>query len=417
MPLTPGEVNLVDLSFWEEKIKIAPQLGKTLGARLRLYLTPPTTFLMKIVPHLGRMLGVRLRVHPTWAIAFILIIAMVVTQFPEAYPFWQRIILGVAASLLFFIAVGIREIILGFLALNRGIPVKRVTLFAFGGLSQIQITEKGTLPALELLLVAAGLLINLIIAGIFYAVYSALVNTANVIASGLILWSAYMYFMLALFHFIPGFPLDGGRLLRLLLWKFTGDYERATTIASWAGQGFGIIFVVLGILLLVLVSQWFNGLALIFVGLILYLAATQSRRQTALRQALQHIAARDIMAGESLITTPQLTVSQLVNDYILVTGERYFVVAERGKLEGIVTTRDIKRVPKKRWDSTKIGEIMTPASKLKTVHGRQSAASVLEQMDELGIEQIPVLEKDEVIGVVTRESLIRLDKVRTELRM
>jgi CBS domain-containing protein len=370
---------------------------------------------MRIVPHLGRILGVRLRLHPTWAIAILLIIAMVVTQFPEAYPFWQRIALGVAASLLFLAAIGIREIILNFLALHRGIPVKKVTLFAFGGVSQI--TKEGTLPVLELLLAVVGLLTNLIIAGIFYAVHAVLVNTANVMIAGLILWLAYLYFMLALFHFIPGFPLDVGRLLRLLLWKVTGDYDRATGIASWAGQGFGLLFIVVGILLLVLTRQWFNGLVLIFVGWILYLAAAQSRRQTALRKALQHIAARDVMARESIITAPQLTVGQLVRDCILVTGQRYFVVAEGSKLQGTVTTHDIKKVPKKRWDSTKISKIMTPASELGTAHAQQSAASVLEQMDELRIDQIPVLEQDEVIGVVTRESLIRLDKTRTELGM
>jgi len=370
---------------------------------------------MRIVPHLGRVLGIRLRLHPTWAIAIPLIIAIVVTQFPEAYPLWQRMILGVAASLLFLAAVSIREIILNFLALSRGIPVKRVTLFAFGGVSQI--TKQATLPLLELLLAAAGLLTNLIIAGIFYAVHSVLVNTANVMIDGLILWSAYMYFMLALFHFIPGFPLDGGRLLRTLLWKAIGDYDRATGIASWAGQGFGLLLIVGGILLLVLAGQWFNGLVLIFVGWVLYIAAAQSRRQTALREALQGIVARDIMARECPSTTPELTLGQLVRDCILVTGQRYFVVAEGGKLEGIVTTRDIKRVPKKRWNSTQIGEIMTPASELKTAHAQQSAASLLEQMEELNIDQMPVLEKGVVIGIIARDTLIRLDKTRAELGM
>jgi CBS domain-containing protein len=394
-------------------MRTVPHLGRTLGIRLRLYLTWAIAFLMRIVPHLTRMLGVRLRLHPTWAIAFPLITAIVVTQFPEAYPLWQRIILGVAASLLFFIALSIREIILNFLALNRGIPVKRVTLFAFGGLSQI--AKEGTLPVLELLLAVAGLLINLIIAGIFYAVHSVLVNTAHVMIDGLILWSAYMYFMLTLFHFIPAFPLDVGRLLRMLLWKATGDYDRATDIASWAGQGFGLLLIVGGILLLVLAGQWFNGLALIFVGWILYLAAARSRRQTALRKALQGIVARDIMAKECPSTTPELSLDQLVRDCILVTGQRYFVVADSGKLQGIVTMRDIKRVPKKRWNSTKISKIMTPASELKTAHAQQSAASLLEQMEELNIDQMPVLEQDEVIGVVARDTLVRLDKTRAEL--
>ena len=397
---------------WKKIIKTMPHMG----TRLRSYLTAVIASPLKLAPIINRMLGVRLRLHPTWAVAFILIIAMVVTEFPEAYPLWQRIILGIAASLLFFIAVGFREVILNFLAINRGIPLQRVTLFAIGGLPQI---PKGdTRPLLELLMVAAGLLVNLAIAGILYTVHSALVNTTNVIIDGIILWTAYLYFLLAIFHFIPVFPLDGGRLLRVLLWKLTGDYDRATNIASWAGQGLGFLLIAFGILLLVLSRQWFNGLTLIFVGWVLYLAAAQSRRQTALREALQHIAARDMLSGENpIIATPQLTIGQLVRNCILVTGQRYFVVAEEGKLLGVVTIHDIKRVPKKRWNRTKISRVMTPAGQLRTASAQQSAASLLEQMEELGIKRMPVLENDEVIGVISRDSLNRLKKTRVELGM
>jgi Zn-dependent protease/predicted transcriptional regulator len=397
---------------WKEIIKTIPPLG----ARLRLYLASAIASTMKIGPVLNRMLGVRLRLHPTWAVAFILIIAMVVTQFPEAYPVWQRIILGIAASLLFFIAVSFREIILNFLAINRGIPLQRVTLFAIGGLPQI---PKGdTQPILELLMATAGLLLNLVIAGILYAVHSTLVNTTHVLINGIILWTAYLYFLLTLFHFIPVFPLDGGRLLRILLWKLTGDYDRATNITSWAGQGLGLLIIAGGILLLVLSRQWFNGLILVFVGWVLYLAAAQSRRQTALREALQHIAARDLMSGESpIIAVPQLTIGQLVRNCILVTGQRYFVVAEEGKLLGVITIHDIKRVPKKRWNRTKVSRAMTPASQLKTASAQQSAASLLELMDEIGIKRMPVLEKDEVIGVISRDNLNRLKKTRVNLGM
>jgi len=397
---------------WKEIKKTIPPLG----ARLRLYLASAIASTMKIGPVLNRMLGVRLRLHPTWAVAFILIIAMVVTQFPEAYPVWQRIILGIAASLLFFIAVSFREIILNFLAINRGIPLQRVTLFAIGGLPQI---PKGdTRPILELLMATAGLLLNLVIAGILYAVHSTLVNTTHVLINGIILWTAYLYFLLTLFHFIPVFPLDGGRLLRILLWKLTGDYDRATNITSWAGQGLGLLIIAGGILLLVLSRQWFNGLILVFVGWVLYLAAAQSRRQTALREALQHIAARDLMGGESpIIAVPQLTIGQLVRNCILVTGQRYFVVAEEGKLLGVITIHDIKRVPKKRWNRTKVSRAMTPASQLKTASAQQSAASLLELMDEIGIKRMPVLEKDEVIGVISRDNLNRLKKTRVNLGM
>lgn len=368
---------------------------------------------MRSLPNLGRIFGVSIRLHYTWPVAFVLITAMVVTQFPEAYPLWQRITLGIAASLLFFISVSVREFVISLTAISRGIPVKSITLFVFGGVSQI--SKEATLPILELLVAVAGLLSSLVIAGVFYGIYAVLVNTGSIVIAGLIQWLAFIYFMLFLFHFIPGFPLDGGRVLRALLWKVIGDYERATLIASWTGWGIGLLCIVGGILLLIVERQWFNGLVLAGMGWALLTAAAQSRRQAVLHEALQSIIVQDLMTKEYPLITPQLSLGQLVRDYIIVTGRRYFVVVDGVKLLGIVTMRNIKSIPKKRWDSTRIGQIMTPASELKTAHPQQPAASLLEQMDELGINQMPVLEEDKVIGIVARDSLIHLAKTRAKL--
>ncbi len=368
---------------------------------------------MRGLPNLGRIFGVSLRLHYTWAMAFVLITAMVVTQFPEAYPLWQRITLGIAASLLFFISVSVREFVISLTAISRGIPVKSITLFVFGGVSQV--TKEATRPILELLLAAAGLLSSLVIAGVFYGIYAVLVNAGSIVIAGLIQWLAFIYFMLFLFHFIPGFPLDGGRALRALLWKVTDDYEQATRIASWAGWGIGLLCIVGGILLLIVGRQWFVGLVLTGMGWVLQTAAAQSRRQAVLHEALQSIIAQDLMTKEYPLITPQFSLGQLVRDYITVTGRRYFVVVDGVKLLGIVTMRNVKSIPKKRWDSTHIGEIMTPASELKAAHPQQPAASLLEQMDELGIDHMPVLEEDKVIGIVARDSLIHLAKTRAKL--
>jgi CBS domain-containing protein len=169
-----------------------------------------------------------------------------------------------------------------------------------------------------------------------------------------------------------------------------------------------------GILALIVTRQWFVGLLLLFFGWPLENAAAQSHRMVR-HEALQGITAGDIMTGESPFITPQLSLGQLARDYILVTGQRYFVVVDGAKLQGVVTMRNIKPIPKKHWDSTRIDEIMTPASELKTAHPQQSAAILLEQMNELGIGQMPVLAGDEVIGIVDRDSLMRLVKSRAEL--
>ena len=360
-----------------------------------------------------RVFGVRVRLHYTWAVAFVLITAVVVTQFPEAFSLWQRIIFGIAASLLFFISISIREFILGFVAIRRRMPVKGVTLFVLGGVPQT--SGETTLPILELLLAVTGLLSNLVIAGIFYGAYLALANSASVIIAGLIQWLAFIIFMLALFHFVPGFPLDGGRVLRVLLWRTSGNYERATRIASWVGWGIGSLLVIGGIVVMILYSQWFTGLFLAFVGWVLQSAATHSRNQVLLYETLRSVVAQDIMTKEYSVVNPQLSLSRLVRDYVMVTGQRYFVVADEAKLLGVVTVRNIKSVPRRRWKSARVGKVMTPVGKLKTAYPQQSGSSLLELMDEIGVNQIPVLEEDGVIGVVIRDSLIRLVKTRAKL--
>jgi Zn-dependent protease len=361
------------------------------------------------VPDVGRFFRVRLRLHRGWGVAFILIIAVVVTQFPEAYPLWLRVVLGISAVLIFFAALGIREIILNFLALSRGVPEKRVTLFVFGGVSQLNGEE--TTFLLEVLLALAGLLANMIITGILYVLYSVLVNTGSVV-SGLMLWSAFMYFMVALFHFIPGFPLDGGRLVRAVLWRATGDYDRATTIMSWAGQGFGFLCIAGGILSAALAQEWFNGVVLVFIGWVLQIAALQSYRPVVLRRVLRGIKAQDVVARDCPLISRELSISHLIHDYILVGGQRYFIVNRGGRLEGVVSLRDMKKMSKKRRHSATVGKIMTPASELRVTRATQPAASLLEQMNEWQLDYMPVLERGRVIGLVVRDELALLAKTR-----
>ena len=367
------------------------------------------------VPNLGQVLGIRLRFHYTWSVAFALITAAVVTQFPESYPIWYRIILGIVASLTFLVAVGVREVALGALAIRRGIRVKRVTLFVFGGTSQL--TEENASPIIELLTAAAGLLTTLVIAGVFYMVNLVLLKTGSFLAAGLTQWLYFIIFMLFQLHLLPCFPLDGGKILRALIWRATSNYERATRIASWAGWGISLLFIIGGILELTITREWFVGPLLLLMGWVLLSAAVQSHRQAAMRAALQGTTAQQIMTREYSIISQQLSLSQLVQDYVLVTGQYYFVVADDVKLQGIVTMNNIKQIPKKRWRSTTIDKIMTPASKLKTAHPRQSAASLLEQMDELDTSQMPVVEKGNLMGIVSRNSLLRLVKTRARLKM
>ena len=233
---------------------------------------------VRSTPNLSRLLGVRARLHYTWLPALILIIAAVITQFSTSYPLWERVILGAIASGFYLVAIFIRELTVTFVATHRGVRVRRVILFIFGGVHVID--KESTHISLELLLAIAGILANLIIAGIFYAFYYGLEYTGNVIIEVLVQWLGFIFFMLAIFHFVPAFPLDGGRVLRALLWKTTHDYRRSTIIASWIGWGIGMIMTIGGIIVVAFTQQWFVGILLAFPGLVLQNAATHSRKQT-----------------------------------------------------------------------------------------------------------------------------------------
>jgi Zn-dependent protease len=347
-------------------------------------------------------------------LAFGLITAIMVTQFPEAYPLWQRVALGIVTSLAFLLAISLRSFIISLIVINRGVPVKRITLFVFGGGAEI--TKEATRPVIEVLIAATGLLTTLLFCGIFYGIHAILFSAGSTVAYVIIQWLSYIFFMLFLFHIIPGFPLDGGRLLRAFLWRISGDHDGSILITSVLGWILGWLLIAAGILLLIREQQWFNGLAIVGTGWVLQSASAQSRRRAILRKALEPVKAQDIMSRESALISSQTTVSQLIHDYILATGQSYCLIADEEELKGVVTVDDAKRVAKKHRGAH-IDKIMTPASRLKTVHPQQSAASVLGVMDEQGIDHVPVVEDNKVVGVISRESLTRLAQIRTKLKL
>ncbi len=225
----------------------------------------------------GRFFHTRLRVHYSWVLAFLVIVWAITTQFSTDNPFWFRIASGIIASVFFFVVVVIRELILILIARYKGVNIERVTLFAFGGL--IEANQETMSPAHETILAISGILGNLAITGIFYLVYILLSGTGliiiNVIAKGL----AFLYFTLTMFHFLPAYPLEGGRVFRAVLWKLSNDRRRAPHIACWTSWAFGIVIALAGILLLIFTIERFTGVFLVAIGLILQNAATHGRRQ------------------------------------------------------------------------------------------------------------------------------------------
>ncbi|HEX76181.1 MAG TPA: CBS domain-containing protein [Dehalococcoidia bacterium] len=364
---------------------------------------------------LGKIFGIPLRLHYTWFLIFVLITFSLVAYLPlpEVYPLWQRIAFGLAASLLFFTSIITHELAHSFIAVRNSIPVKSITLFVFGGVSQI--TKEATRPNTELLMAIVGPLSSLVIAGIFYVVYLLLTEAGELLAAGMAQWLAFINVLLAAFNLIPGFPLDGGRVFRSIVWLSTGNYRRATRISTIVGRVIGYLFIAGGIVVMFVTHEWISGLWLAFIGWFLENAATTSYRQALLRDALYGFTARDVMNTDCPVISHKVSLDQLVQDYILHTGRHCFIVVEEGKLEGIVTLHDIKTVSQERWSTTSVKEIMVPTDKLKIACPDQDALSVFEQMDEGNVNQMPVIEEGKVIGMVARDGLIHFLRIRGDL--
>jgi Zn-dependent protease len=226
---------------------------------------------------IGRFFRTHIRIHYTWILVLAVISWAVSTQYSTETALLTRIGLGAATSVLFLFAMFLREILLLSLAVSKGVVVQSVTIFAFGGL--IQVDQDTTTPSHELLLAVSGMLCNLFITGVFYLLY---VFLSQVMTETFLLplkWLAFLFITLSAFHVIPGFPLEGGRMLHVILWKVTGNFPRATRIASWIGWLVGFATMVGGILLLIFSVELFTGVFLIGIGLILQNASRRSLKQ------------------------------------------------------------------------------------------------------------------------------------------
>lgn len=371
--------------------------------------------------NLGKLFGIQFRLHYTWFIIFVFITLSFSWQiFPSSYPDWPLALhwaMGIVTSLLFFASILAHELAHSLVGRANNIPIKSITLFIFGGVAQM--TREARSAGAELKMAAAGPACSLAIAGLFYSV-SFFTQNAIVPVAAMAFRLAYINVALAAFNLIPGFPLDGGRVFRSILWQVTGNYKRSTRIATRAGQGTGYLFILGGILIVFLQPfdlGWFSGLWLVFIGWFLGNAASASYRQAQWRGALQGFTASQVMTSDYPVVPLSITVSQLVQGYIFTSGRDCFLVADEGGVRGILTLHNIKSVSQPNWDVTQVNEIMTPVDKLKIAHPDQDALSILEQMDEGNINQMPVVSEGRVIGLVTRDNLIRLLRTRSELGM
>jgi len=363
---------------------------------------------------IGTIWNIPIRLNSSWFIIFgLLTWSLSREYFVTAYPnigSGVYLILGLITSLMFFGSVLAHELGHSWVALKDGIPVRGITLFIFGGVAQIE--REARTPVSEFRIAIAGPVTSLLLAGIFYVLYNLDKKIPYLAAP-----SEYLMrinFMLALFNLVPGFPLDGGRVLRAGVWAWKKDLRKATRIAALIGQVIGYIFIGIGIFSF-FQGQFSNGLWLIFIGWFLQSTASSAYQQVNIETSLRGTTVSQVMNRE-IVKLPGLTpLDWVIEEHVLANKDPAIYVVEYGEISGLLTIREITKVPKLHWRFTTINQAMIPMSRLSTLSPDTDLYSALERMEEAKVSQIPVLEGEVVIGTLSRENVARFLHLRTPL--
>lgn len=364
---------------------------------------------------LGRLWGIPIGLHWSWFLIFGLVTwSLAVGYFPVEYPelpspaYW---LLGALTSVLFFASVLLHELGHTWVALRERLKVRGITLFLFGGVAQL--SDEPRTPGGEFRVSIAGPLVSAALAVSFGALW--LLDQAVPYLAAPSVWLARMNLMLALFNMIPGFPLDGGRVLRAGVWKLTGDPHRAIKVTAITGQVFAFGFIALGVWT-IFQGGFFNGLWLAFIGWFLQNAAATSYAQSSLQRTLHGVTVSQAMSGAGPRIEGQMLLDHLVEERILNGGQDHFLVAEGEQVKGVLTLRDITTISREQWSLTTAEQAMVPVDRLVRLHPQTDLMAALRTMDEANVSQAPVMFEQEVRGILSRERVLHYISLRSLLR-
>jgi Zn-dependent protease/CBS domain-containing protein len=356
---------------------------------------------------LGRIAGIEVNVHFTWLAAFGLVTWSLASQlFPDNYPRWGDVtywVVAAIAALLLFGSVLLHELSHSLVARARGLAVAGITLFIFGGVSTIQ--GEAEEPGDEFWMALVGPLTSFAIAAAAWLLLR-LIGGGRTPPAAVLNYLAYANLALGVFNLIPGFPLDGGRVLRALLWGILRDLGQATRIAAGIGKGVAYLFIVGGVFL-GLRGDVLNGIWLAFIGWFLLHAADASTRQPGARR-LRRRSVQALMQAPPVVVPGDRLLSDLVSDHMLGQGLRAALVADDRRLVGLVSLSDVKRVPPEHWHTTPVRAVMTPAANLATVEPRSSLQEALTRLAERDVNQLPVVHDGVLVGMLSRADVIRV---------
>jgi Zn-dependent protease len=363
---------------------------------------------------IGRVLGIPIGLDYSWFLIFALLTWMLAgSYYPAEFKDWPPLLywfMGAATALMLFGSVLLHELGHSVVALRFKIPVRSITLFIFGGVAQIG-AEPPSAKA-EFLVAIAGPIVSLALAVVFTVLKPAVAAVEPL--WGLVKYLAYINFALVLFNLIPGFPLDGGRVFRAVVWAVTKNMRRATLIAANTGRFFGFLFILLGVWQ-ILGGNFGNGLWIAFIGWFLDNAASAQVHQVVFQGLLADHTVSQAMNGHCASVPAELTLQQLVDEHILGGGRRCFVVQRGANTVGLMTLHRMKGVPRPDWPTTSAAQAMLPLEQLKHTSPDTLIWTALQQMDRDGVNQLPVMTGSQVVGMLSREDVITFLRTVQEL--
>ena len=376
---------------------------------------------MKPQIKLGRIFGVEIGLHYSWFIIAVLITFSLAQQFQLTNAAWSgglRWSLALITAVLFFASIVVHELSHALVAKARGLPVRSITLFALGGVAQM---EKDAADAkTEFWMGIIGPITSFVI-GVICLLLALLLgwtpsSLAQTPAAAMLMWLGVINIGLAIFNMVPGFPLDGGRVLRGLIWWITGDAKRATTIAARVGQVIAFLMILYGVMQF-FGGAGFNGLWVAFIGWFLLSASRESYAQMVISEGLRGLRVGDVMSRDYLVVDAYSNLQTFAEEHLMRTGRRFFVVSLNGRPEGIITPAELAAVARSRWPYTTVADVMQPLDRVRTVRADTPIADALELMGSQDLNQLPVVADGSLIGVISRAHVLQLIQTRTQLHL
>jgi len=362
---------------------------------------------------IGKILGIPIYLHTSWFIIFALITLTLSQQFISMHPGWtpaQHWTLGIITSFLFFASVVFHEMSHSVVALHYKIPVQSITLFVFGGLARIGREAESAWQ--EFAIAIAGPLSSIFLAGCFWLVWKF--GGHNEMVGAAALWLAEINLILGLFNLAPGFPLDGGRIFRGIVWGITKDYNRATRFATLTGKALAYAIILYGAwvaLALRFEGHFLSGLWYVFIGWFLLSAAQESYAQVAIRDSLTGVKAEDIMSKEVPTVTRDTSIEEYIHE-VLRTGRQSHIVMGPDKPVGLISLQAAASVPREEWNMNSVQAVMLPVEKIPFVAPDEPAIRVLDRMQSSEVSQMPVVSDGHIVGMIARDNIFRILQTR-----